>query len=378
MAEDLEFAVDADGATELDLSGLNATKLSSRIWNFETLLTLNLSNNALTRIPSGIQDLFNLVHLDLRENKITKLPTFIQNLSQLEHLLLGGNAISGFSPKVWKLKTLRSLDLSYNLFRELPEREGDLDLLRETSEWVVNIGLLTRLQKCSLQGNTLAQFPSGLNKCQNLTYLDLSDNDLESAPPAVGALVQLEYLDLSQNRLARVPPELGACIHLSNLNLDQNQITNLPSEWHTLTQLVHFDGSNNPLVSFPEVYATSWKLLRGLRLANTPLTRVCLSFPALRTCVGHANALTQVDFEDESQVPLVDLDLTHNHLSVFPEVGIQIFQIFQIYSHIHIFIASHPSRGVDSRDVQYGVECPHRFPPCCVRMCKSPDTGLVV
>lgn len=48
---------DSDAPEILDLSGFQAPKLSSRVWNFDTLTTLCLRKNKLTRLSSGIQDL---------------------------------------------------------------------------------------------------------------------------------------------------------------------------------------------------------------------------------------------------------------------------------------------------------------------------------
>ncbi|KAJ0399072.1 hypothetical protein P43SY_008692 [Pythium insidiosum] len=52
-------------AQELDLSGINIWRLSSRIWNLSSLRVLSLARNQLVRLPSGLQDLIHLQELDL-------------------------------------------------------------------------------------------------------------------------------------------------------------------------------------------------------------------------------------------------------------------------------------------------------------------------
>ncbi|KAL3667775.1 hypothetical protein V7S43_007326 [Phytophthora oleae] len=272
-AEDAEEQVQV-----LDMSGLEAWKLSSRIWNLQFLMKLVLSHNCLTRIPSGVQDLIHLEELDVSYNQLTRLPSCLQTTKSLTSIRAAHNLIQTFSPKLWKLREIRYLDLSHNRLKELPYVEGDLKLLRETREWQVGIGLLVGLEVLLLNNNRLAEVPKSIEKCTELTLLDLSDNQLASLcdeipalvslqrlvvhhnavralPEAIGDLVNLQELDLAHNRLITLPESIGALHKLETLQLFSNQLRLLPKEFGALSQLCHLDLDNNPkLINLEEFF----------------------------------------------------------------------------------------------------------------------------
>lgn len=90
----VDAAEDAgSNAQLLDMSGLDAWKLSSRIWNLQFLKKLVLSHNCLTRIPSGIQDLIHLEELDVSHNQLTRLPSCLQTTTTLTEIRASHNFI---------------------------------------------------------------------------------------------------------------------------------------------------------------------------------------------------------------------------------------------------------------------------------------------
>ncbi|GMF29485.1 unnamed protein product [Phytophthora lilii] len=265
----VDAAEDAgEDAKVLNMSGLDAWKLSSRIWNLQFLKTLVLSHNCLTRIPSGIQDLIHLEELDVSHNQLTRLPSCLQTTTTLTAIRASHNSIQAFSPKLWKLREIRYLDLSHNRLKELPYVEGDLKLLRETREWQVGVGLLTGLEVLLLNDNRLVEVPKSIEKCSELTLLDLSNNQLSTLsdeipalsslhkmvlhhnglrtlPEAIGDLFNLHELDLAHNRLITLPESVGALHNLKTLKLFSNQLRLLPKEFGALRQLCHLDLDNN-------------------------------------------------------------------------------------------------------------------------------------
>ncbi|KAF1786825.1 Leucine-rich repeat domain, L domain-like [Phytophthora cactorum] len=257
----VDAAEDAEQAQLLDMSGLDAWKLSSRIWNLPYLKKLVLSNNYLTRIPSGIQDLIHLEELDVSHNQLTRLPSCLQTTRTLTAIRASHNLIQTFSPKLWKLREIRHLDLSHNQLKELPYAEGDLKLLRETREWQVGVGLLVELQVLLLSNNRLVEVPKSIEKCSQLTLLDMSNNQLASLSDEVSALTSLRQmmlhhnnlralpeakLDLAHNRLSTLPDSIGLLHNLETLKLFSNQLRLLPKEFGSLSQLRHLDLDNNP------------------------------------------------------------------------------------------------------------------------------------
>lgn len=357
---------------ELNMSGLEAWKLSSRIWNLQYLKTLVLSHNALARIPSGIQDLIHLEELDVSYNQLTRLPSCLQTTTSLTAIRASHNLIQAFSPKLWKLRQVRHLDLSHNCLKELPYVEGDLKLLRETREWQVGVGLLDDLEVLLLSDNKLVEVPKSIEKCGALTLLDISNNQLASLsdevpalssltrliahhnvvkalPEAIGDLSNLQELDLAHNRLETLPESFGALHSLETLQISNNQLKKLPVEFGALTQLHHLDMDCNPkLINLDDFFRhlpsvcvfsasscgivmfESFDFLKDspvqtLRLGQNAL----LEFPLL---IGHAamqDTLQELVLADNylTQVPLAvllycsrlrHLDLSNNSLCVLP------------------------------------------------------------
>lgn len=369
----VDAAEDAGGQAQvLDMSGLDAWKLSSRIWNLRFLKKLVLLNNCLARIPSGIQDLINLEELDVSHNQLTRLPSCLQTTTTLTVIRASHNLIQTFSPKLWKLREIRHLDLSHNRLKELPYVEGDLQLLRETREWQVGVGLLVGLEVLLLNNNRLVDAPKSIEKCSELKLLDLSNNQLASLsdeisalsslqrmvlhhnalrflPEAMGNMSSLLELDLAHNRLITLPESIGALHNLETLKLFSNQLRLLPKEFSALSQLRHLDLDNNPklinledffrhlpsvsffsasscgIVTFESLDFLEDSPVQTIRLRQNAL----LEFPLL---IGHA---TMQDTLQElvlagnylTQVPLAVLlycshlqlfDLSNNSLRVLP------------------------------------------------------------
>ncbi|KDO21486.1 hypothetical protein SPRG_12529 [Saprolegnia parasitica CBS 223.65] len=326
-AEDLEL--EDIPVTELDMSRLQAIKLTSRIWNLDNLQRLLLHENRLTRIPSGIQDLTKLVYLNVSHNALATLPSGLQTTKTLQHLDASHNVIATFSPRLWKLGNLTHLDLSHNKLVELPYVEGDLKLLKETGAWGVGIGLLSKLHTLKLQHNLLRAWPSMLESCMALRTLDLSENALTELSADVGNLSQLESLVLHHNQLSRLPDTLGLlgelqmldvshnllndvpasiadCTQLSILNLTHNALASLPEATKALVTLTRLLLSENPFVAFPNHFADM--------LALTTLTMASCNIPALPEGFW-TFAKTQLP-------SLSSVDLSHNSIQFLPTKGL--------------------------------------------------------
>jgi len=79
--------------TELDLTGIGATRFTSRIYDLTALTTLNLSHNKLTALSRNIQYLDSLEVLDVSHNFLSTFPREIEEL-QVSPCCHPGDAIS--------------------------------------------------------------------------------------------------------------------------------------------------------------------------------------------------------------------------------------------------------------------------------------------
>ncbi|OQR86995.1 hypothetical protein ACHHYP_09665 [Achlya hypogyna] len=325
-AEDLEL--ENTPALELDMSNLQALKVTGRVWNLDNLERLILKDNRLTRIPSGIQDLTRLVHLDLSHNALATLPSGLQTTKSLTYLDASHNSITTFSPRLWKLKGLIHLDLSHNLLRELPYVEGDLKLLKETGAWGIGIGLLTKLQTLGLSHNQLAAWPTLLESCMALTALDLSHNGISDLGPDLGNLLALDSLHVHHNALSGLPPNFGLLSNLRICLASHNSIVYVPESISDCEKLEVLDLTNNKLTTLPEA-TKALKTLTQLLLSENPLA--CypnhmtdmhkLSDLALASC-GMETLPASIWTFSTKQPALSTVDLSHNEFQSLPTAGI--------------------------------------------------------
>ncbi|OQR97445.1 hypothetical protein THRCLA_21933 [Thraustotheca clavata] len=327
-AEDMEL--DNIPAIELNLSNLQALKLSSRIWNLDNLERLELNNNRLLRIPSGIQDLTKLVYLDVSHNALTTLPSGLQTTLTLKYLDASHNYITTFSPRLWKIKSLTELNLSYNHLEEMPYIEGDLKLLKETGAWGVGIGLLIQLQSLKINHNRLRIWPMSLENCTALSFLDMSHNELEILSDDVGNLKQLEVLNIHNNSLKKLPDTIGSLGKLREFFVSNNQLSDIPPRIEECSQLTILDISNNKMRAL-RVEIKSVISLNHLLLAGNPLSH----FP------NHLHDMNELQILNVSHCQLQSLpdnvwkfsskkaqlstfDGSHNELEILPITALEV------------------------------------------------------
>ncbi|XP_059287195.1 probably inactive leucine-rich repeat receptor-like protein kinase At5g48380 [Lycium ferocissimum] len=107
--------------------------------------------------------------------------------------------------------------------------------------------LAIRLPDMGLKG----EFPLGIQNCQSLTALDLSNNRLHgSIPSNISKIIGFTVnLDLSNNQLSgEIPADLANCSYLNNLKLDNNRLEGpIPPQAGLLDRLKTFNVANNML-----------------------------------------------------------------------------------------------------------------------------------
>jgi Leucine-rich repeat (LRR) protein len=152
---------------------------------------------------------------------LTELPPEIGNLSNLQGLYLGNNRLSNLPPEIGNLSNLIALYLNNNQLSHIPNE----------------IDSLINLRELILDYNQLSNIPSYIGKLINLSSLGLSNNQLSSLPPEIGSLINLNTIYLSNNQLSSLPPEIGSLNNLCWLFLENNQLQYLPIELSRIESL---------------------------------------------------------------------------------------------------------------------------------------------
>ncbi|WOL15380.1 receptor-like protein kinase HSL1 [Canna indica] len=165
--------------------------------------------------------------------------------SALEDLNCTHARITGTVPDLSPFRSLRSIDLSNNLFR------GDFP--------ISSLANLTDIEVINFNENpyfNVWRLPEIITRLTKLRVLILSTTCMRGEIPAwIGNMTSLTDLELSGNLLGgQIPPTLGKLAHLQLLELYYNKLTGeIPEELGNLTRLIDIDLSENHLVgSIPE------------------------------------------------------------------------------------------------------------------------------
>ncbi|KAF7077216.1 hypothetical protein CFC21_081792 [Triticum aestivum] len=164
----------------------------------------------------------NLTSFDLSGNRVIGPLPLDFGAPGLRTLLLYNNMISGAIPSsLCSLRALRLLDLSRNGLN------GSITdcLVNESSTNMTGLGIAN----LSLRNNKLSgEFPSLLQKCPRLIFLDLGHNQFSGTLPAwIGEkLLSLSFLRLRSNMFyGPIPVELSKLVNLQYLDLAYNNIS---------------------------------------------------------------------------------------------------------------------------------------------------------
>ncbi len=162
---------------------------------------------------------------------LTHLPDEVFDLADsLEVLNLSGNRLTDLPPDMGRLKKLKIVFGSNNLFEHLPESLGACEALE-----VVGFKA-TRIRHVSA-----AALPPALR------WLILTDNAIEQLPDALGERPALQKLMLAGNRLSHLPEGLTHAGRLELLRLSANRFEALPDWLTRLPRLAWLALSGNPL-----------------------------------------------------------------------------------------------------------------------------------
>uniref|UniRef100_A0ACD5VDL0 Uncharacterized protein n=1 Tax=Avena sativa TaxID=4498 RepID=A0ACD5VDL0_AVESA len=164
----------------------------------------------------------NLTNLNISKNSLVGLLPLDIGAPRLETLVLYGNYISGTIPSyLCKLQLLTLLDISENNLTGLVlDCQDNKSTTNMTSLSILNL---------SLRNNNLSgDFPSFLQNCKKLIFLDLSYNKFSGNLPTWirQKLPSLVFLRLRSNMFyGHIPEELTLMFNLQYLDLAYNNLT---------------------------------------------------------------------------------------------------------------------------------------------------------
>ncbi|KAM5554359.1 hypothetical protein ABKV19_022634 [Rosa sericea] len=237
--------------TSLYLSYNNLELLAeSRFLNNATTVlpkfeSLGLGGCNIREFPDFLRSQEALSYLDLSGNKLQgQIPKWMWNISTqtLYFLNISHNLLSGFekSPAVLPGVHLYSLDLSFNMFRELllPStsiRYYNIANNKLTGQVSPKICILTYLGYLDLSNNKLiGELPQcGRNFSVNLEYLKLGNNSFHgNLPQSYSIGSNLRMMDISHNNFhGQLPRSLANCASLESLVLSHNNFSDTFPDW---------------------------------------------------------------------------------------------------------------------------------------------------
>ena len=228
LVDACEDREDKAATLTLDLSGLGAQRFTSRLYDLSHLTRLALANNQLTRLNPDIKFLDCLEVLDLRSNQLKKLPVELEELVHLKVLLLGDNKLTTYPGNIYKLSQLENFDISSNRLPAVVVEVGNMELLKDTHEWEVGVGLLQRLEQLSAANNSITVWPGQVEKVRTLKMLNLAHNAVTEVPTVIEQNFNILYLDLSHNDIESLPVEIYKLRFLETFKMSHNKLSEFP------------------------------------------------------------------------------------------------------------------------------------------------------
>lgn len=147
-----------------------------------------------------------------------------------------------------KLKALAGIATSAAIKRsDLAMLTGGLDLSG------LGIAKLEGLQYCenvtaiNLTDNKVTDIPSSLSKLKKLTYLNLEDNNFAKIPDVVYSLTALTHFSIKNNAVTKVGDKIGQLVNLTTLDLSRNKIDSVSASISKLTKLTSLNLATNAL-----------------------------------------------------------------------------------------------------------------------------------
>ncbi|RYJ63184.1 leucine-rich repeat-containing protein kinase family protein [Pseudomonas songnenensis] len=183
--------------------------------------------HTLEQLESG--ELTGIRRLDLSADLQHFPETIFALADTLEVLNLSGNRLDSLPSDLSRLRKLRILFCSDNLFAEVPDCLGDCE----------------QLEMIGFKANQIRYLPAAALP-PALRWLILTDNQLQALPDEIGNCRRLQKLMLAGNQLSSLPDSLANCVNLELLRIAANRLPALPDWLLTLPRLSWLAAAGNP------------------------------------------------------------------------------------------------------------------------------------
>lgn len=183
-----------------------------------------------------------------------------------------------FPKEVFAMTGLKRLDVSGNIFSEVPAEIGNLSQLEffnimdvDTVESLpAEIGKLTSLQEIHLGGTAISALPETVSQLVNLEFLDIMDTAVAKLPDDIGNLKKLQVLDAEETNARLFTDRIATLSSLRKLNLANNGLDQLPESFRNLQELEELNLFGNNLSHIPQALYLMPNL-KKINLASNPI-----------------------------------------------------------------------------------------------------------
>jgi Leucine-rich repeat (LRR) protein len=189
------------------------------------------------------------------------------------------------------------------------------------------------LQSYDASYNDLSKWPAQLDKCGNLTDLNLAGNFLDEIPDDAQNNAALMSVDISNNNFEEVPDVVGSWEVLEHFNADNNQISKFPADLQNWGNLRTLSFESNQMAELPDAFQSLVKLERLSFADNTveKITPFCEKWESLLEFVADRNQLTALPMTMNKWHGLAYLSASRNMLKQVPTTIGQLFKLTKLH-----------------------------------------------
>lgn len=238
------------------------------------------------------------------------------------------------------LKDSKIVDLSFNIFKEIPgsvlqsKNITELDLSENKIESLPeNIDNLENIEILNLAGSRIASLPESFGNLQKLKNLILDRNVFPVLPKNFTNLKNLEALEIRYTPMKKLADNFGDLKSLKKLVLVYNNFFYIPESFSNLVNLVELNLSLNDIFKLPEIFDRMSKLAI-LRINSSILVKLPESIGNLKNlayCSLEGNLIEELPESIGNLIRLEKLSLNDNNIEYLPSTIGNLISLRSLY-----------------------------------------------